>query len=150
MKSKQVTRYNCDFCNKRGFSAPHMAKHEKHCTLNPDRECRMCRLLADGLDGDFERNTLAELIAILPDSTRYHEVKDIDVNREHEKFSADVMEAIPALRKASGNCPACMMAALRLAKIPVPMAENFDFKKEIDSIMEDVRAEQRENYNYAY
>jgi len=38
--TKQV--YYCDFCNKRGLSKGHMLNHELHCTLNPDRECRMC------------------------------------------------------------------------------------------------------------
>lgn len=146
MKSTKVTRYNCDFCNKRGFSAPHMAKHEKHCTLNPNRECRMCNLLANVFDADFERKTLAELIAMLPDSGPYNAVRDLDINRE---LTAAVIEAIPALRNAAGNCPACMMAALRLAHIPVPMAENFDFRKEMDSLMSDIRAERDPSY-YGY
>lgn len=146
MRMKKVNRYWCDFCNKAGLSAGHMSKHEKHCTLNPARECRMCRLLADGLDSDFERKTLAELIAILPDSGPCNAVTDIDINREHEKLTEAVIEAIPMLRKASGNCPACMMAALRLAKIPVPMAENFDFKGEMDSLMVDICAERDASY----
>jgi hypothetical protein len=148
MKSTKVTRYNCDFCNKRGFSAPHMAKHEKHCTLNPNRECRVCNLLINCRDSDFQSKPLAELIAILPDSAPFNAVTDLDINREHEKLTAAVIEAIPALRKAAGDCPACMMAALRLARIPVPMAENFDFKKEMDSFMEDLRAERDQSYYY--
>lgn len=36
--------YYCDFCKKSNRSASAMSKHEKHCTLNPKRECRLCRM----------------------------------------------------------------------------------------------------------
>ena len=35
--------YYCDFCKKKGLSASSISKHEKHCTLNPKRECRLCK-----------------------------------------------------------------------------------------------------------
>ena len=36
--------YYCDFCKKKGMSAASMSKHEKHCTLNPSRQCGLCIL----------------------------------------------------------------------------------------------------------
>lgn len=36
--------YYCDFCKKKGMSAASMSKHEKHCTLNSNRQCRLCIL----------------------------------------------------------------------------------------------------------
>lgn len=134
MKSKTVTRYNCDFCNKRGFSSPHMAKHEKHCTLNPARECRMCSLLSDTRHYDFEHKPLAELIAMLPDSSAYNAVKTLFLDREHERLTEALKLALPVFRIAAGGCPVCMMAALRQAKIPVPMAEGFDFSAEMKAL----------------
>ena len=47
MKRKKVWRYYCDFCKKSGCSGGHMKEHEQHCTMNPDRTCRMCDLLEE-------------------------------------------------------------------------------------------------------
>lgn len=41
MRKKRVWRYYCDFCN-RGKCQPQL-EHERHCTLNPERVCRMCK-----------------------------------------------------------------------------------------------------------
>ena len=38
----------------------------------------------------------------------------------------------------TGDCPACMMAALRLRKVPVPMMEDFSFKREMVKIFADL------------
>lgn len=41
IKVKKI--YYCDFCKKKkGLSASAMSLHEKHCTANPDRDCRAC------------------------------------------------------------------------------------------------------------
>ncbi|KKL05738.1 hypothetical protein LCGC14_2603050, partial [marine sediment metagenome] len=42
MKKVKKWRYYCDFCKKSGASEYHMRNHEKHCTSNPNRECRIC------------------------------------------------------------------------------------------------------------
>lgn len=34
--------YYCDFCKKHGLSSGSLKKHEKHCTNNPNRFCRIC------------------------------------------------------------------------------------------------------------
>lgn len=47
MEKKKVWRYYCDFCKKSNCSGAAMSKHEKHCTSNPDRECRMCETPRD-------------------------------------------------------------------------------------------------------
>lgn len=44
MKIKTRTVYYCDFCKKKSFRKSSMEKHEKHCTMNPKRECRLCKL----------------------------------------------------------------------------------------------------------
>ena len=44
MKTLLKKVYYCDFCKKKGMSASAMSKHEKHCTLNPTRECGLCKL----------------------------------------------------------------------------------------------------------
>lgn len=66
MRTKMVKRHWCDFCNKAGLSASAMARHEKHCTMNPNRACRVCGMVADGRDSDFVPQTVAQLSALLP------------------------------------------------------------------------------------
>ena len=44
MKTLLKKVYYCDFCKKKGMSASAMSVHEKHCTLNPNRQCRLCIL----------------------------------------------------------------------------------------------------------
>ncbi len=147
MRTKKVNRYWCDFCDKAGLQAGAMRKHEKHCTLNPDRSCRVCGLLSDNQDYEFEPVPLAALIAILPDSSVYH--ADHVTDKVLVEFNESVVAAIPALRKASGDCPACMLAALRQAKIPVPIAEGFDFTAEMKAIFSEIN-ENRQSEEYYF
>lgn len=42
MRTKRVLRYWCDYCNKSMGSKNGMQTHERHCTMNPNRYCRMC------------------------------------------------------------------------------------------------------------
>jgi len=145
MKIKKVNRYWCDHCNKAGLQSRAMVTHEKHCTMNPARECRVCKLLADGRDYDFEQKTLAELLALLPDATAYNANEGWD---HHQKLSDALTACFPEFRKAAGDCPACMMAALRQAKIPVPMAEGFDFKAEMKSIFDGMNEDRHQGGYY--
>jgi hypothetical protein len=120
MRIKKVNRYWCDFCNKAGLSAHAMRKHEQHCTLNPLRKCRVCQFINGGNGCCIE-----ELKSLLQDATAY--------SRLLEATEA----TMPSLREATDNCPACIMAALRQAKIPVPMVDSFDFKAEMQKIFND-------------
>lgn len=45
MKTKRRLVYYCEFCKKYKLTPQSMVIHETHCTLNPDRICRMpgCR-----------------------------------------------------------------------------------------------------------
>lgn len=152
MRTKKVNRYWCDFCNKAGLQAGAMAKHEKHCTLNPDRSCRVCTIVNGGYRVGAEE--MARLVAILPDSTAYNapaqgaeytKICDQQFNcecldnfeesaTEHAKLLRGVEAAMPRLREETEGCPACILAALRQAKIPVPMVEGFDFKAEMQTV----------------
>ena len=40
-------RYYCDFCDKGNGSPSAMKRHERGCTLNPQRVCGMCKMIAD-------------------------------------------------------------------------------------------------------
>jgi len=150
MRAKTVKRYWCDFCNKAGLQAGAMRKHEKHCTMNPGRDCRVCGLMGGSVKVGAEK--MAGLVAILPDATAYLSDDGIywegDVDNEHAKLSRAVAEALPKLREETDDCPACIMAALRQAKIPVPMVEGFDFKTEMRAILDDYNERQNDDWGY--
>lgn len=132
MRSKKVTRYWCDHCDKAGLQAHAMAKHEAHCTMNPLRKCRVCELLGEA------PLVVADLVALLPRSGDYPSFGTAD---EINTFSSAVDAALPALREAAHNCPACIMAALRQASIPVPIVDEFDFRREMDSIFASINSD---------
>jgi hypothetical protein len=127
MRTKTVKRHWCDFCNRAGLQAHAMAKHERHCTMNPNRACRTCRLIDGGNGPDADE--LRALVAILPAGPVPGWGDELDV------FLVKVDAAIPKLREAAGDCPACMLAAIRQAGIPVPAIQSFDFKKEMAEVL---------------
>lgn len=140
MRSKKVTRHWCDHCNKGSLQKHSMAVHERHCTMNPARACRVCGILGGPVVSDPE--ALRALIAILPNDVTPASFGD-ELNDYVERANA----AIPKLREAAGDCPACMLAALRQAKIPAGMVhESFDFSAEMREIFANI--EPRQGYDY--
>jgi hypothetical protein len=128
MKTKKVNRYYCDFCKKSGGSAGHIRRHEKHCTNNINRECGVCKNALDKGQRDLNK-----LIQILPNVKNYL----VEDYAHPDALKEDINKAIPTLRKESGKCPACMLAALRLSKIPLYLCE-FDFKKEMSQMWSEI------------
>jgi hypothetical protein len=120
MITKKVNRYYCEYCNKSGGNAAVIKKHEKHCTLNPNRECGCCDTYLDR-----EQTDLNELMALLP-------IPDSD---NAEQLTKD---AIPALMELSGNCPTCIMSALRQKGIPMYWVNDvYNFNKRLDELRKD-------------
>lgn len=144
MRTKKVNRYWCDFCNKANLQAGAMLKHEKHCTLNPKRSCRVCTHVNGGGGSDPER--LAGFVKLLPSAVDYAHDGNGKPTSEYTAFCDAVQAAVSVLREAAEGCPACMMAALRQAKIPVPLAEGFDFKAEMQAVWDEVNEERRQIY----
>lgn len=91
MRQRLRMQYYCDFCKKSGGSKFHLLNHEKHCTGNPDRECRMCVELNGG-----QVSTLKELISALGSGGE---------------------DGLKRLEEAAEGCPMCMLAALKQSKI---------------------------------
>lgn len=132
MKTKMRPRYYCDHCGKGNGSASYMRRHESGCTLNPNRVCGMCH---DARVGPTK--TPAELLAIL---------------------NADGFDA---LRKAVGDCPACILAALRPLNIiddelgptvsgPNDGRQEWDFKKAKQQWWDEVNAGREESMGPYY
>lgn len=121
---KTVKRYYCEHCKKSGGSSFHMKNHETHCTLNPERKCRMCPH-SSGSNGF----PVSELIEILGDGC----------NHNFDELLSHVE-----------GCPACILAAIRQSKLlsnPCIMEpldyerfsslHNFDFKASSRSFWND-------------
>jgi len=103
MKRKPAWRYTCDHCGKNGYSASHMAQHEKACTKNPDRICRMCE--ANG-EGQEKLSVMTEVLSVC---------RGLDPN--NEQHGATIKGAVDDLRELAHGCPACMLAAIRQSAI---------------------------------
>jgi hypothetical protein len=124
MRSKPSTRYFCDFCNKGGNSASAMARHERHCTLNPQRECRMCQL------GEVTQQPMADLLGCLRtvcDDPKWH---------SDDCWQRNAQECLEQLKKLADGCPACILAAIRQHGMLTYMFD-YDYPKEAKSWLAD-------------
>jgi len=92
--------YYCEYCSKSGRSASHMAKHEIHCTANPDRVCGLCKM------GGLRQKPMDKLI---------------------KAVGACDAKGIKSLRKAASGCPACILSALRQSEANNYDTESFSF-----------------------
>ena len=119
MRTKRVNRYYCDFCRKAGQSKRHLAKHERRCTLNPARECGVCKML------DLAQRPMADLVRLLPEWNGPRSPDDVP----------DYDAALPALREACGNCPACILAAVRQSGASLL---SFDFTTEMKAVWDEI------------
>jgi hypothetical protein len=88
MRTAMRPRYYCDHCNKGNGSPSAMRRHERGCTLNPQRVCGMCTMMADEGDTQFAPPR-DELVQIMD------------------------AQGFKAMCEAANNCPACILAALR-------------------------------------
>ncbi len=128
---KIVTRevYYCEFCSKHLLTKGPMSRHEKHCTGNPDRHCRVC-----GRIGNLPHvPALPELSLDDPaaltapwDDKEYQDILKYFVDRLMEDLDCCFMCTFAALPQSGtiGYYP-------------------FDYKKERDSYWRDFNEEQR-------
>ena len=136
MITKKVNRYWCEFCGKQGGSKGHIAKHEKSCTMNPNRICRVCKMVQG------KQKPIAKLTAffagIKPDLSPCENLPPATYS---SGMIDKVNQGVKELREFCDNCPACIMAALRQSKIPVPMVSEFNWGKEMQSIWDEINQE---------
>jgi len=120
MRKVKRWRYCCEFCKKSGGSGGHIQSHERGCTLNPNRRCGMCDI------SDRYQEPIEKLITIVK--------KHVHIFKKEDEYGAmsigivgDCKTMLEELANETEHCPACMMAAIRQAGIPVP-ATGFDYK----------------------
>jgi hypothetical protein len=99
-----------------------METHEKHCTMNPNRICRVCKLL------DQTPASLSGLIAICKKAVP---VQDGWASEEFPGLHSDLMFA-------AGECPACELAAIRQSGLHPSMFTGFDFRGAMKDIFNEI------------
>lgn len=142
MKTKKVNRYYCDYCKKSGCSAPHMRKHEERCTMNPRRRCGVCGLLEEA------QVPLEPLVQVF----RKSPAGQLDGPAGSYRYFSDAMaaesnDALADVRVAANNCPACILAAIRQAGIPVRSVTDFDWTKEMEAVWKEFNESQGQAAN---
>jgi hypothetical protein len=155
MKKRRVWRYTCEHCKKSNCSAPSIASHERHCTANPARHCRMCVKLQG----------VQQPIEILKAALANDCVENVDAEKN---------EVEPKhLREVADGCPCCMLAAIRQGRSMLPTfqypvytntdrdeptgrsepwayAVKFDFKAEMKTGIANINAAKNEDVGYSY
>ena len=109
MRTKKMNRYYCDFCTKANSSSGAMRLHERHCTMNPTRTCRMCRSPRD----------IPALVSTIPPVDNYYTYEGV----------GEGIKQLATIREQCRGCPACILAVLRQAGL-TPRSISFDFTEE--------------------
>lgn len=135
MKKKKVWRYYCEYCKKSNCSGGAMSKHEKHCTMNPNRACGICKDIGN------DPVPMSELLAMLPDPET--DIIQFDCGGEYKTYAEGyidkVKKAIEEVREVTDNCPVCIFAALRQKGIHIHET-GFDLTKELSDYWSEVNA----------
>lgn len=142
MTSTTVTRYICDFCGKKGYSAGHMRNHEKHCTMNINRECRMC----DGFASPPVLPLVVPEFALRKPPDYWD---DFAGKLFPALFTAEESkQVIEDAQHAADFCPACTLAILRLSDLTKSLHDRFDFAKEAEAYLKEKHALMNEGAAY--
>ena len=142
MKTIKKNVYYCDFCKKRSLSAPHMHKHEKRCTNNPNRICGIC-----GRQPDSLKQIVKEL------KGRFSIKQDIyypgNTTVEKVLWYEDKPVTLEEIRNMADYCPACILAILRQTNMTWQLFDfNFDYLKEKREWWDEIDENNRRNEEY--
>lgn len=83
--------YYCDYCGKRYLSEYWGDRHEKGCTMNPNRDCKMCQYVGSS-------NNIPEIL------------NDIYEQGQHEKLYPKANDIL----QLTNGCPQCTLTIMRL------------------------------------
>lgn len=145
---KKVSQYKCDFCGKKMYSKSAINKHEKHCTMNPNRECRMCVELNGGTSTDLSELKALVTVDILKGNLIEKQFPVNDYDPEYETFK-EIVDVAAKIFDQSGQCPMCTLAALRQSGIPVHESI-FDYKKHREEAISSINEERNSHHSIAY
>lgn len=151
MKIIKKNVYYCEFCNKKSLAAHATSSHEKHCTANPNRHCRICEMsttIQDEVNEYKSRFTLQ----------KNEQTQDIFSDKffntdEYIVRWVDKPVTIDELRERFDDCPACILSILRQTGMNKHYFHfEFDFKQEMqEAFDEKIRREnEMRSQNYCY
>jgi len=126
MKKVRKWVYYCEFCGKKkGLSAPHMKTHERRCTANPDRECRLCGVQRTKKDWD-KIKILDKLIGGFTPMT-------VPTNGGVPRYvqGSENAQAIKDLEQMVEGCPVCTFTYLR-TQIDDKARWEYNLKEKLD------------------
>jgi len=136
MKTIKKNVYYCDYCGKHNLSASNISKHEKHCTANPERVCRLCegREIKPFIEALKKRFKIIESpIDDLPNIIKF-KIKWIG-----KKIILD------EILNYTEACPNCTLAILRQTKLNYQIfGFNYDYQKELAEWWKEIANEEWE------
>jgi hypothetical protein len=132
MKIVKKNVYYCGFCKKKGLSAGHMYKHEKHCTANLDRQCDFCDRLTKDVINDFWNSPGHTLEKIEGDFSLVGKIQQIKIGGSWKDSKGENHDSRISLKeietlKGYFDCPICLLTFLRINKLN---AFDWNWKKE--------------------
>ena len=132
MKTKQVTRYHCDFCKKSSGRKDAMERHERICFSNPNRKCPICEGRQD------DQPELSVLVNYINEHSCFEE-QSCDSDEQRAK-------TMQKLRELADDCPCCISAALCQCEAPSYwFVDLFDYEKELQAAWEEIRQSELDN-----
>ena len=126
MKVKVKKVYYCDFCKKHSLRP--LIEHEKHCTGNPNRVCRLC--------GNTDISSIIPKfkITIPPEFIKKDEFGFSCMDGENKaKLDQMVEDKLREIREEVDNCPVCILTVIK-CNMPYDhfISIKFDYKKELE------------------
>lgn len=135
-KIKKV--YYCEYCGKHGLMP--LLKHEKHCTANPDRECRLCE----------RRESVRSLIEKYKKQCDVEEIinhkKSKLLNLNYPTFKVINQPNIEDIMDDVDGCPNCTLAIIKGLNIQYPIEFKFDYQKELQQWWQDANDDMSDDY----
>ena len=132
MKVRIKKVYYCDFCKKRSLRS--LTQHEKHCTGNPDRECRLC-------DNKSIKPIIEKYKKFFTVGETETEWPSIMLIFKKQFTLKDIIDELDY------RCPNCILAIIRclgLHRYYMRDKFKFDYKKELEDWWKMVNEEARE------
>ncbi len=134
MKIKVRNVYYCDFCKKHSLRP--LTEHEKHCTANPNRICRLCgRTNYEKLITKYKDENILPIRKTEEMGESYYS------GEEAAKFNKKIIE----LYDETDNCPICTLTVIRCTILErYRWLIRWDYKKEMEKYWKEKNAEHTE------
>ena len=139
VKVKKV--YYCEHCRKKGLSASSLSKHEKYCTGNLNRKCRMCEE-AGSNNSNYNYKELIEEFQKQVNIQKYETEYGISYNVIRLPKANDILDSVD-------GCPACALTIIRHLDTQYQSID-FNYSQAVESFWSDInqREHEREMSNY--